>query len=227
MALVLPRDRLVSARTRAQRRAIRARVAAVVAVAAAAWWAHATYAGTQSAGRDTAVEGAAVRVAAEVEARPLGATGATRGAGTVAAPGANAAPAAHAAPSAFGDTLRTGAALAVVLGLIGGTWWWLRRSGIAALGRSSVFEVVARHPVGRGQQVVVARFGPRVLCLQQTRDGLRTLCELTEASDISAVLAEARANGGRGDRAVGRAMERASPNAGAVRTVDVRGKVAP
>jgi hypothetical protein len=63
--------------------------------------------------------------------------------------------------------------------------------------------------VGRGQHVLVARFGPRLLCVQQTRDGLRTLSELTDPAEVAAALAQAR-----GD----------APAAGSERTVDLRRK---
>jgi hypothetical protein len=107
--------------------------------------------------------------------------------------------------------VRTGGALVVVLGIIAAGWWWARRSGLAPQGKDSVFEIVARHPVGRGQQVLVARFGPRVLCLQQTRDGLRTLCELSDSDDVMSVLSHV--------------SHRRSMHVGkGVRTIDVREK---
>ncbi len=108
------------------------------------------------------------------------------------------------------EIARTGGALVVVLGLIGGAWWWLRRSGMAPAQRGGAFEVVARYPMGRGQQVLIARFGPRVLCLQQTREGLRTLSELTDQDDVTTLMAQARA----GSRAFGSAGSGA-PSAGA------------
>ena len=84
-----------------------------------------------------------------------------------------------------GDLLRLAGALAVVVGLAFGIQWWLRRSGLASQWRGGAFEVLARHPVGRGQAVLVARFGTRVLLVQQSRDGLRTLAEV---SDLLGVL---------------------------------------
>ncbi len=187
MAHAPPCDRLVSARTRAHGKTSRARVAVVVLLALVAWWAQPV-----------------VAQSADLESRPLGAS--------VESAEQHGVP----ARSSMGvmDAVRTGAALVVVLGLIGGTWWWLRRSGFHAGSHGGAFEIVARHAVGRGQQVVVARFGPRVLCIQQTRDGLRTLCELSSTQDVDAVLAQARA----GEHHAVVRDSRKLP------TVDVRGK---
>ena len=142
------------------------------------------------------------------------------------------------------EIARTGGALVVVLGLIGGAWWWLRRTGIAPAQRGGAFEVVARYPMGRGQQVLIARFGPRVLCLQQTREGLRTLSELTDQDDVTTLMAQARA----GSRAFGSTLAgsaastastastasaassaprpSAAPSARPDRTLDLRGRTA-
>lgn len=184
-----PCDRTVTARTRAKRRAVRARVAAAAAIVVVAWWTHAACA-TQ-------------------ESRPLGATPAT-----AAAP-------ANAAPGGWADAVRAGAALVVVIGLIGGAWWWLRRAGVGGGARGSAFEVMARQPVGRGQHVMVVRFGPRVLCVQQTRDGLRTLCELSDPAEIAAL--SARLEGG----AFAARTRPDDATAEAHRTVDVRARRLP
>ena len=71
--------------------------------------------------------------------------------------------------------------------------WWFRRSGMArTLSGDGAFEVIARAPVGRGQQVLAVRFGPKVLCVHQGRDGMRTLSELTDPADVAAMLARTR-----------------------------------
>jgi flagellar biogenesis protein FliO len=187
MAHAPPCDRLVSARTRAHGKTSRARVAVVVVLALVAWWA-----------QPVAAQGG------DPESRPLGSS----------VESATSQPTPASSSMGVMDAVRTGAALVVVLGLIGGAWWWLRRSGFHAGTHGGAFEIVARHAVGRGQQVVVARFGPRVLCLQQTRDGLRTLCELSSTEDVDSVLAQARA----GDHHAAVRNSRKLP------TVDVRGK---
>ena len=96
------------------------------------------------------------------------------------------------ATSAAGEVVRLAGALAVVLALAFAVRWWVRRTGMAGLSGGGAFEVVARHPMGRGQQVLVARFGPRVLLLQQGRDGLRTLSEVTDPREAEALAARAR-----------------------------------
>lgn len=187
MALAPPRDRLVTARMRAQRRAIRARLAAAVAVAVVAWWSHAASAlPQQDVARSATGAATGERIDVGQEARPLGPS--ASGAGGAGQAGTGAA-------SGWGDVVRTGAALVVVVGLIGGAWWWLRRTGIGGAMRGGAFEVLARQPMGRGQQVVVVRFGPRVLCLQQTREGMRTLCELSDADEIAALTAQLQRGG--------------------------------
>ena len=98
------------------------------------------------------------------------------------------APAAGATGSATGEVVRLVVALGVVIGLAYGVRWWIARSGMAAATGGGAFEVIARHQVGRGQQVLVARFGPRLLCIQQTRDGLRTLAELADESEVAAAI---------------------------------------
>jgi flagellar biogenesis protein FliO len=109
----------------------------------------------------------------------------------------------------IGEAVRVVGALVVVVGIAFAAKWWLRRTGLAARVQGGTFEVIARQPVGRGQHVLVARFGPRLLCVQQTRDGLRTLSELTDPAEVAAALAQAR-----GD----------APAAGSERTVDLRRK---
>lgn len=102
------------------------------------------------------------------------------------------APLPAASGSATGEVVRLVGALVVVVGLALAAQWWVRRSGLAPRLQGGAFEVLARHGVGRGQHVLVARFGPRVLLVQQGRDGLRTLCELSDAADIDSVLVRMR-----------------------------------
>jgi flagellar biogenesis protein FliO len=155
-------DRRMLARMAARRRAARARVAAVGAALAVAWCAHAAH---------------AMAAVQSAEHQPLGSAQSVAG-GT--------------AGGALGEVLRMAGALAVVVALAFAARWWLRRTGLAQRMQGGAFEVIGRHPVGRGQSVLVARFGPRLLCVQQGRDGLRTLCELSDPSEIASALAQAR-----------------------------------
>jgi len=137
---------------------------------------------------------------------------------------------APAAASGAADVVRTVASLGLVLAIIGGAWWWLRRSGVAPVARGSAFEVLARHTVGRGQHVLIARFGTRVLCVQQTREGLRTLSELSDADEVAAMLATLRGGAARSTALATRERDpRLADGAGTdlrpsdIRTVDLRG----
>ena len=179
-------DRIFLAKVAARRRAVRARVIAAAATLLVAWCARSAM--------SMPVEPCAPLQTAQTasERQPLGA-----------------APAPSAASSGIGEAVRVAGALAVVVGLAFAAKWWLRRTGLAARVQGGTFEVIARQPVGRGQHVLVARFGPRLLCVQQTRDGLRTLSELTDPAEVTAALAQAR-----GD----------APAAGSERTVDLRRK---
>lgn len=159
-----------------RRRAVRARVACLVAVLAVAWCAHRASAGAAPA-------------QASSEQQPLGA------------------PAAAVASGATGEIVRLVGALAVVVALALAVQWWVRRSGLAPKGQGGAFEVVGRHALGRGTSVLVVRFGPRALLVQQGRDGLRTLCELSDPAEVDAALGRARG---------------AAPAAAAERTVDLR-----
>lgn len=101
-----------------------------------------------------------------------------------------------AATGAWGEAVRVGGALAVVIGLAFAARWWFVRSGaaravVAGTGR---VEVLSRQPVGRGQHVLVMRFGRKLLCVQQSRDGLRTLAEVDDPAGRPAAHAD---DGGR------------------------------
>jgi flagellar biogenesis protein FliO len=211
------REREDRSRRRARRRTLRARVIAAIAVVAVAHWTH-------------AAGGAVVTAPLHADAREsdgspreAGPSGAVGGAAPGSAEGQRALPP-HAEPrreatpaGGWTDAVRMGAALAVVVGLLGAAWWWLRRNGVGGGSAAGAFEVLARHPVGRGQQIVVARFGPRVLCLQQTREGLRTLSEVADPTGVERVLEES------GSRPASRALPRVeATRPEPIRTVDLR-----
>jgi flagellar biogenesis protein FliO len=162
MAIPVPVDRWSLARAAVRRRAVRARLVAV-----------------------------AFAIAVAIGARAATAQGPAAGEGS---PLPAAVPAARADPvSAGGEMVRLAGALAVVVGIAFAARWWIRRSGMArSLSGEGAFEVIARAPVGRGQQVLAVRFGPKVLCVHHGRDGMRTLSELTDPADVAALLARAR-----------------------------------
>ncbi len=160
MATALPADRWVLVHAAMRRRTSRARVAVAVAVVVAAVCAR--HAAAQDA-----------------ERAPLGAPVARSPA---------------AAPGAWGEAVRVGGALAVVVGLAFAARWWFVRSGAAravvAGGGAGRVEVLSRQPVGRGQHVLVMRFGRKLLCVQQSRDGLRTLAEVDDPGTRAATPAD-------------------------------------
>jgi flagellar biogenesis protein FliO len=199
MAAVIPFERHLLARTFARRRAVRARVIAVIATLLTAWCAH--------------VAMAAPVMQSAAEQQSLGSVQQS---------------AQSATSSGVSEAVRMLGALTVVVGLAFAAKWWLRRSGIATRMQGGAFEIVARHSVGRGQNILLVRFGPRLLCVEQARDGLRTLSELTDPAQVAATMAEAR--GGDANRGASSASAASqfrgaaldTDSASAARTVDLR-----
>jgi flagellar biogenesis protein FliO len=199
MAAVIPFERHLLARTFARRRAVRARVIAVIATLFTAWCAHVAMAVpvTQSAAEQQSL--GSVQQSAQ-----------------------------SATSSGVSEAVRMLGALTVVVGLAFAAKWWLRRSGIATRMQGGAFEIVARHSVGRGQNILLVRFGPRLLCVEQARDGLRTLSELTDPAQVAATMAEARggdSNRGAASASVASQFRGAAldtDSASAARTVDLR-----
>ncbi len=199
MAAVIPFERHLLARTFARRRAVRARVIAVIATLLTAWCAHVAMAApvTQSAAEQQSL--GSVQQSAQ-----------------------------SATSSGVSEAVRMLGALTVVVGLAFAAKWWLRRTGIATRMQGGAFEIVARHSVGRGQNILLVRFGPRLLCVEQARDGLRTLSELTDPAQVAATMAEAR--GGDANRGASSASAASqfrgaaldTDSGSAARTVDLR-----
>jgi len=199
MAAVIPFERHLLARTFARRRAVRARVIAVIATLLTAWCAHVAMAApvTQSAAEQQSL--GSVQQSAQ-----------------------------SATSSGVSEAVRMLGALTVVVGLAFAAKWWLRRTGIATRMQGGAFEIVARHSVGRGQNILLVRFGPRLLCVEQARDGLRTLSELTDPAQVAATMAEAR--GGDSNRGASSASAASqfrgaaldTDSGSAARTVDLR-----
>lgn len=172
MATAIPFDRHLLAQTFARRRAVRARVIAIIATLITAWCAH-----VAMAVNVVPLSAPLVLVQSTSEQQSLGAARE---------------PAQSAASSGVSEVVRMLGALTAVVGLAFAAKWWLRRSGIATRMQGGAFEIIARHSIGRGQSVLVVRFGPRLLCVEQARDGLRTLSELTDPAQVAATIAEAR-----------------------------------
>jgi flagellar biogenesis protein FliO len=172
MATAIPFDRHLLAQTFARRRAVRARVIAIIATLITAWCAH-----VAMAVNVVPLSAPLVLVQSTNEQQSLGAARE---------------PAQSAASSGVSEVVRMLGALTAVVGLAFAAKWWLRRSGIATRMQGGAFEIIARHSIGRGQSVLVVRFGPRLLCVEQARDGLRTLSELTDPAQVAATIAEAR-----------------------------------
>ena len=94
------------------------------------------------------------------------------------------------------EAMRVGLPLLGVVGLMIAIGVVVRRVGgpLARGGRpSGVLEVLGRYPIARGQQLVLLRLVSRVVLLHQTRNGLSTLSEVTDADEVAALLARVEA----------------------------------
>ena len=103
------------------------------------------------------------------------------------------------------EVTRVGGALAVVLTLLVLARVLMRRVAgpLAGGGRpSGVVEVLARYPVGKGQQLVLLKLGRRIALLHQSRTGMTTLTEVSDPDEVAGLLA--RLEAGTRDRADGR-----------------------
>lgn len=58
---------------------------------------------------------------------------------------------------------------------------------------SGVLEIMARYPLGRGQQLLVLRFAQRILLVHQAGTTARTLTEMTDSEEVAATLARMQA----------------------------------
>jgi len=94
--------------------------------------------------------------------------------------------------------VRTAGALVLVVGLIFGVKWLMRKASgslgglrgqLGAGGRapSGVLFVLGRYPVSKGQTLVLIRMDRRVLLLGQSADGFRTLSEVTGAEEVASI----------------------------------------
>lgn len=95
------------------------------------------------------------------------------------------------------DVTKVIGALAIVVGLILLLKVFLRKSGgfLAGAGSrpSGVVEILAKYPVGRGQNIVLLKVARRIVLLHQTGSSMTTLSEMTDADEVAEVLARLEA----------------------------------
>ncbi|MFK7961689.1 MAG: FliO/MopB family protein [Phycisphaerales bacterium] len=88
------------------------------------------------------------------------------------------------------ELARVGLALGVVLAIALGLQRLVRRVSPGSVGRpSGVLEIMARYPVGRGQQLIVIRLARRLLLVHQHSGTMRPLTEITDPEEVAGMLA--------------------------------------
>ena len=92
------------------------------------------------------------------------------------------------------DLPRVAGALAIVLGLIFALRWLLRRSmNPASLpGATNAVQVLTRSPLSPRQQLLLVRVGRRVLVVSDCNGQLNSLCEITDADEVAALIGQLR-----------------------------------
>ena len=94
--------------------------------------------------------------------------------------------------SSLGDgwLLSTLAALGVVLAIVFGLRWLLKRGGVVstAVPQGGVVEVLSRTTVAPRSHVVLMRVGTRVLVVSDSPNGMRTLASVHEAEEVAELL---------------------------------------
>lgn len=94
------------------------------------------------------------------------------------------------------DIIRVLGALAVVIGLLLLTRTIVRRLGVlapAAAQPSGVVEILARFPVGRGQQLILLKLARRVILAHQSGSNMSALSEMSDPDEVAALLARLEA----------------------------------
>jgi flagellar biosynthetic protein FliO len=81
----------------------------------------------------------------------------------------------------------------VVVVLLGGAYWALRRFGASSrlLGTGGPIQLLGRRPLGVRQELLIVAVGRRALVLGSTSAGLSTLAEITNPDELAALRAEA------------------------------------
>lgn len=88
------------------------------------------------------------------------------------------------------EAVRTAVALGAVLSLVLVVRHLARRrAGGAALSAGGLVETLGRTPVGRGRSLLLVRIGPRILCVHEGPQEMRTLCEFTDPREVEPLLA--------------------------------------
>jgi flagellar biosynthetic protein FliO len=81
----------------------------------------------------------------------------------------------------------------LVVGLLGGSFWALRRFGGSSrlLGGGGSIRILGRRALGARQELVLVEVGRRAFLLGSTKDGLSTLGEFAQPDELAALRAEA------------------------------------
>ena len=89
-----------------------------------------------------------------------------------------------------GWLLSTLAALGVVLAIVFGIRWVLRRGGVVSpsVSSGSVVEILSRTTVAPRSHVVLMRVGQRVLVVSDSSAGMRTLASVHDAEEVAELL---------------------------------------
>lgn len=70
------------------------------------------------------------------------------------------------------------------------------RKGRLGRGPDGVVEILARYPVGRGQQILLVRVGRRVIVAHQADKSMRALAETADPDEVAELMAKSREQGG-------------------------------
>lgn len=94
------------------------------------------------------------------------------------------------------EIMRVVGALAAVIGLLLVVRTVVRRAGMMVGGTerpSGVMEILARYPVGRGQQLILLKLARRIVLLHQSGTSMAALSEMTDRDEVAATLSRLEA----------------------------------
>jgi flagellar biogenesis protein FliO len=113
-------------------------------------------------------------------------------------------------PSAARVALSLGAVLTLILGLFLAGRRFLPRSAFRQNGGGGAVQVLARTPITPKQRIVLVQVGRRILVVADAGPNLTTLCEITDADEAAALIAQLQSERGGGSfsAALNNAMER-------------------